>query len=90
MRAFIINAINIADGIKLLRETSSDPRYVMLRLRDNEFNCRISSKTKSPPERFAITKYLITIGKGLPVEEIKEFIEFHDSETKAFSAFQLV
>ena len=90
MRSFIVNAINISSGINILRETNSDPLYVMACLRDKEFSCRITPKIKSPPEKFAITKYLITVGNSLPIKEIKEFIDFHDSETKAFSGFKLV
>jgi len=90
MRSFIVNAIDVPSGINILRETNSDPYYIMAVMRDKEFSCRISPKTKSPPEKFAITKYLITISNGLPIKEIKEFIDFHDSETRAFSVFQLV
>ncbi len=90
MRAFIVNKINISNAIYLLREVSTDPHYVMSVLRKKEFRCRISPKTENPPEHFAITKYLTTIGKNLPTQEIEEFIEFHDSKTKAFSEFQLV
>lgn len=90
MRAFIVDAINVLSGINILRETNSDPYYVMAVLRDKEFSCRITPKTKNIPEYFSITKYLTTTGSHLILEEVKEFTDFHDSETKAFSGFQLV
>ena len=90
MRSFIVDAINISSGINILRETNSDPRYVMARLRDKEFSCRITPKTEKLPKHFAITKYLTTVGNKPIIEGVKEFIDFHDSETKAFSGFQLV
>ena len=90
MRFFIVNSIDIPSGINILRETNSDPYYIMAVMRDKEFSCRISPKTKNIPEYFAITKYLTTIGSHSILEEVKKFIDFHDSETKAFSEFQLV
>jgi hypothetical protein len=90
MRSFIVNAIDVPSGIDILRETSSDPYYIMVVMRDKEFSCRISPKTKNIPEYFATTKYLTTVGNHSVLKQVKEFIDFHDSETKAFSGFQLV
>ena len=90
MRAFIVDAINVLNGINVLRETSSDSYYIMAVMRDKEFSCRIAPKTEKLPKHFAITKYLTTIGNSSPIEEIKKFIDFHDSKTKAFTKFQLV
>lgn len=90
MRSFIVDAINISNGINILTETNSDPHYVMAVLRDKEFSCRITPKTKNIPECFSITKYLTTVGNHSILKEVKEFIDFHDSETKAFSGFQLI
>ena len=90
MRSFIVNAINVSSGINILRETNSDPHYIMVVMRDKECSCRITPKTENIPEYFAITKYLTTTGSHSILEEVKEFIDFHDSETKAFSEFQLV
>jgi len=90
IRSFIVNAINVVSGVNILRETNSDPYYIMVVMRDKESSCRITPKTENIPEYFAITKYLTTIGSHSILEEVKEFIDFHDSETKAFSEFQLV
>jgi hypothetical protein len=90
MRSFIVDAINVSSGIIVLTETNSDPHYIMAVLRDKEFSCRITPKTKNIPEYFSITKYLTTVGNHPILEKVKEFIDFHDSETKAFSGFQLV
>lgn len=90
IRSFIVDAINVSSSVNILRETNSDPYYIMVAMRDKEFSCRISPKTENIPEYFAITKYLTTVGNGLIIEEIKKFIDFHDLETKAFSGFQLV
>lgn len=90
IRAFIIDEINVLNEINILREVNCDPYYVMVVMRDKEFSCRISPKTKKLPEYFAITKYLTTVGKKSSLKKIDDFIKFHDSETKAFSEFQLV
>ena len=90
MRAFIVDKMNISNAIYLLREVNTDPHYVMSVLRKGEFRCRISPKIKNIPQHFAITKYLTTIGNSSPIKEIEKFIDLHDSETKAFSGFQLV
>ena len=90
MRAFVVNKIDIASPISLLRSVDADPKYTMVCSAEKKFACRITPKIKNPPEKFSITRYLDTIGSEDIIEEVKEFINFHDSETIAFESYPLV
>jgi hypothetical protein len=90
MRAFIVNKINIASPISLLRSVDADPKYTMVCSAEKKFACRVTPKIKNPPEKFSITRYLDTIGSEDIIEEVKEFVDFHDSETMALENYPLV
>jgi predicted metal-dependent hydrolase len=90
MRAFVINKIKITSPISLLRSVNADPKYTMICSRDKKFACRVSPKTKKHYSEYSITKYLNTIGTEDIIEEVKELIDFHDYETKAFENYSLV
>jgi len=90
MRAFVVNKTNITSPISLLRSVDADPRYTTVCSIEKKFACRITPKIKNPPEKFSITKYLDTIGSEDIIEEVQEFVNFHDSETKALENYPLV